>query len=388
MTGAGVALCNAMIKGLLSGYYNLCRTTVLEALESPRSFGKPDTLNLDAIPELAIASTLHMHDPFAVVITEESGARDKFRYNQSRDPRQFPTVFLCDPIDRSSQFKRLLERDKTHDFVREVLQDPAAKPLWEEQFGTPASITGPVSAVTCVQRGMPICSVILNYVTGEMVTVCSAGIRLLTLAEEAVDVTFDTVFKEGKPLYFPSVNHRNHGDMMRFVTFLGKETYPDNLKESKIIPEPLLQKALHYGLPGGPMRPLYLSDVQADTGTTIGFILSNGEKIGEWIHWLTFVRFARTRLDINEPALKLFEVYHQRPLIKDKVLMATPPPYSIFRPASEQNSSMVIDVSKFADYENPSKIRSTLIITSCENIWATGVVERHGDREILFDSTG
>ena len=155
---------------------------------------------------------------------------------------------------------------------------------------------------------------------------------------------------------------QNLDDMRRFVTFMGKEGYKENLLDSKLMTEADLDRSAHERFAGGPLRILYLSALQP-ANKPIGFILANGEKIGEWIHWLPFIHFARTEGDQNEPALRIFEVYQDRPWTKDGVLMATPPGYSIFRPYSESDSRIVIDVGQFSHFPNPSRIRSTTLPT-------------------------
>ena len=169
--------------------------------------------------------------------------------------------------------------------------------------------------------------------------------------------------------------------MKNFVTFLGKEGYAENFKESRIIPPGETKQHLLYDLPGGPSRVLYLSNIVPQT-TPVGFILSNGEKIGEWIHWLPFVRFGRLKGFPNRRVLQLYEVHHDRPWTKESILMATPPPYSIFKLARPEGREMIVDVSKFKDFENPSRIRSTLLLAPITNTWVLPLMELHGYREI------
>lgn len=387
MTGVEIAHCNAMIDAVLTGYYELCATTVGVACAPTRTFGKKDTLNLDAIPEHDISKQLQKFDSHAIVITEEAGARERFRYNDLRDPKRFRTIFICDPTDNSKGLQMFLEGHKECRRVQDVLTQESAISEWEKLYGAPTAITGASSAITCLMHGVPICSVMVNYISRELFVACSAGIFRMNLPDAFVDMTFELICKRGEQLYFSATDRHDFLEMTRFVTFMGKPGYRENLIESKIIPDADLEQSLYCGRSeaAGPMRALYLSELQANTGPRIGFILANGEKIGEWIHWLPFVRFARTRLDNSGHALLLFEICHERPFTKDGILMAAPPAYSIFRPSEEKSAYMVIDVGKFADYSNPSKVRASLIVTSCENIWATGVVERCGYRPITFE---
>ena len=143
------------------------------------------------------------------------------------------------------------------------------------------------------------------------------------------------------------------------------------------------QKYLHYREPGGPSRVLYLSSLQPKD-VPIGFILANGEKIGEWIHWLAFVRFSFFR---GARALTLYEIYHGQPLTKDGVLMSTTPPYSLFQDNNDIDGGMVIDVGQLARFPNPSLFRSTLLFTTIGNQWARRTMVEHRYREIILPPT-
>lgn len=141
-----------------------------------------------------------------------------------------------------------------------------------------------------------------------------------------------------------------------------------------------MNEFLHYGKPGGPSRALYLSSLQPSE-SPVGFILANGEKIGEWIHWLSFVQFSRSQSDDSQPALILYEIFQDRPWTKEGVLMSTPPNYSIFR---EYNGKLFIDTSWLLRMPNPSQLRSTLIVASCDNRWAVRSSSQSGYRPIMF----
>lgn len=205
------------------------------------------------------------------------------------------------------------------------------------------------------------------------------------LPPATTSITLDQLMAKGTRLFFRVIDRDDPIAVRRFVTFLGKEGYFNNLKDSMLMEtEAELKAALHYDVPGGPLRILYLSSLQPKD-KPLGFILANGEKIGEWIHWLPYIRFGRVPGDLGEPILRLFEVFQERPHTKDKgILMSTSPAYSIFKDYGGE-SGMVIDVNRFLNYENPSKVRSTLIVTSGNNDWATRVVNEYGYREVKFD---
>ena len=279
---------------------------------------------MDAGPEITICEELGRYDAGAVVVTEEIGSRgkqvsDTFRPN---DPQTFRTVFICDPTDRSNQLKEFLNSFPRNAKIGEILGDTESVKKWEEKFDFPVSITGATSAISCVRRGVPIFAVIVNYITQELIVSCAAGNRILKLPNarpKVVDLEY--VRLNGTRLTFHGIDGVK--SMRRFVTFLGdagKAGYEENFAGSGLLGEHDMspegrQELLHYGKPGGPSRVLYLSSIQSDL-KHVGFILANGEKIGEWIHWLPFVQFARSENDDSQPALILYEVFQDRPWTK------------------------------------------------------------------------
>jgi len=391
MQGVESSHLNAGIHATLRGYYALMESTVAEALKPVLAYGKSDTLGLDAMPEITIVGALSEYDKFSIIITEECGVKtdDSAILN---DPQLFRTVYLSDPTDRSAQLKELLksvpeeEQKKT---VGEVMQDPKTRKFWETNHGSPASITGSTSAITCLRRGVPIFAVIANYVTQQLFISCSAGNYVVDLPERFSDITLAYAQKNGRRLYFRGIDATNKDAQRRFVTFMGdpikKKGYRENFNDSQLMTDEERERYLHYALPGGPSRALYLSDLQPEE-TPIGFVLANGEKIGEWVHWLPFVMFAKKIDDDSKPALQLFEICQDRPWAKEGILMSTPPSYSIFRPVDSAGKQVMINVSRFVDFPNPSMIRSTLLITPLGNGWASRIVNQYGYRSLNLHS--
>ncbi len=385
MQGVEIAHMNAAISAALKAYYDFRHSTVGEALRTSAAYGKKDTLGMDAGPEITICEALGRYDEGAVVITEEVGSRgmrvnDTFRPN---DPQTFRTVFISDPTDRSNQLKKFLDKLPKEKYIRDILGEPNTIARWEESFGAPVSITGATSAISCVRRGVPIFAVIVNYISQELTAACAAGIKILKLPDERPDgLNLEYVLREGGNLFFPSIDG-DAANMRRFVTFLGdkgKAGYLENFNDSGLMDKNDVGHFLHYGKPGGPSRALYLSSIEPRENP-IGFILANGEKIGEWIHWLSFVRFARSQSDESQPALIMHEVYQERPWTKEGVLMSTPPNYSVFR---EYGSKIYIDTSWLLRMPNPSRLRSTLIVAPYDNRWVIRTSSQFGYRPIRF----
>jgi hypothetical protein len=385
MQGVEISHLNAAITAALRAYYDFRHSNVGEALQSVTSYGKRDTLGMDAGPEITIGEELRAYDAGAVVITEEAGLKgiklgDTFRPN---DPQTFRTVFISDPTDRSNQLREFLGQFPKRIRIGDIFKNPRTRAMWEVKFGTPASITGATSAISCVRRGVPIFAVIVNYITQELIVSCAAGNRILKLPDERpciIDLKY--VRTNGKLLTFPGID----GDvrvMQKFVTFLGDEGktgYRENFIDSKFMNKRQMAKFLHYDKPGGPSRVLYLSSLQPQS-TLVGFILANGEKIGEWIHWLSFAQYAHSVDDDSQPALIVYEIFQGRPWTKEGILMSTPPNYSVFR---EYNGKLFIDTSWLLRMPNPSQLRSTLIIAPQDNRWAIRSSSQSGYRPIRF----
>ena len=385
MQGVEISHLNAALTAVLKAYYDFKHSTVEDALRPIAAYGKKDTLGMDAGSEIIICEELERYDAGAVVITEEIGSKksrlsDTFHPN---DPQTFRTVFISDPTDRSNQLKAFLAQFPKEMKIGDIFGNPESGKKWEKEFGAPVSITGATSAISCIRRGVPIFAVILNYITQELAVSCAAGNRIIQLPDrrpELVDLNY--VNENGKCIIFPNIDG-NIKSMQRFVTFLGdtgKIGYFENFIDSSLMSKKQMKKFLHYGKPGGPSRALYLSSLQPRS-KPVGFILANGEKIGEWIHWLSFVQFARSSNDDSQPALNLYEVFQDRPWTKEGVLMSTPPNYSVFR---EYGGKLFIDTSWLLRMPNPSQLRSTLIVAPYDNRWAVRSSSQSGYRQIKF----
>lgn len=386
MQGVEKSHLNAAISAVLQAYYDFIDSIVEDALRKIAAYGKQDTLGMDAGPEITICEELSRYDAGAVVITEEIGSRganfsDTFRPN---DPQAFRTVFIADPTDRSNQLKAFLATCPKEMKIADIFGDPNTRKAWEKDFGSPASVTGATSAISCIRKGVPIFAVIVNYITQELMVSCAAGNRIIKLSNERQEdlIDLDYVCKHGELLQFPNIR-RDINSMQRFVTFLGdagKAGYRENFLDSGLMSEEKMNAFIHYNKPGGPSRVLYLSSLQP-SATPVGFVLANGEKIGEWIHWLSFAQFARSQYDDSQPALTLYEVFQDRPWTKEGVLMSTPPNYSVFR---EYNGKFFVDTNQLLRMPNPSKLRSTLILAPFDNRWVMRLSSLSGYRTIKF----
>lgn len=390
MVGIEEAYCNTLIRALLLANYALLDSPITEALQRTSVWGKADTLGLDAIPEIAILECLKNFDQYAIMLTEETGqdANPLARTGpQSRS--KLRTFFICDPTDRSAALRDyLLKFNGDGDPSRKVaaaLIRPECRSEWEADHHGPSCITGAFSAITCVRRGLPICSALLNYVTQELFVACSAGVYRMPLrAYDDIDdwqrIDFQRIQSTGTAIHFRQAGPEH---WKRFVTYLGKDGYRENLLGSGFIHEVNIGADLHYDRPGGPSRVLYLSELQPED-QPIGFILANGEKIGEWIHWFAFCRFAISPNDLRKPVLQIYEVSEERPYTKGGILMSPSPAYSIFKVADHASKKVVLDVDRLEDYPNPSQYRGMLLLAVSGNRVALQNAKQRGHRVIEF----
>jgi len=205
-------------------------------------YGKGDTLGLDAIPELTIASRLKQFDKHSILITEELDDQAHRRWPKDSDSAKQPLMFFCDPTDRSIQLEKFFQRiSKKNSIakVSELMSDCDPKKLWEEMFEAPVTITGPTAAITCVRKGEIIFSVILNYITSIIYVATDIGVYWYELENlsgaQKEKVTLVEIFKNGKKLCFPGIDELDYSldDCKQFVTFLGKTGYPLSLRTSK-----------------------------------------------------------------------------------------------------------------------------------------------------------
>ncbi len=385
MQGIERTYCDVCVNSLIGAWIGLMESNGRETLRETK-YGKGDTLGLDAIPEITIGGRLTEFDSHAILITEELDEQAHRRWPTDSDPSKQPLMFFSDPTDRSSQLKEFFEyisKDSPTEKIGNIMNECNPEQLWEKMFEAPVSITGATASITCVRKGEVIFSTIINYITGVIVVVTDVGIfsyKLKCFSDaNNKKVNLAKITEKGKQIYFPGIRDLGYSpdDCRKFVTFLGKTVYQENFDDSMIFLENP-SDFLHHEQPGGPSRPLYLSDFQKNSGP-VGFIMSNGEKIGEWIHWLAFSKFAKNRN--GSQALRVYEIALERPWTKNGMLMSTSPAYSLF---CENSDKMYIDVSRLNNFERPSQFRCMLVILPYDNERIIHILEQHRYREIII----
>lgn len=384
MQGIERVYCDVCIRALIKAWQALMEASTVELLNKVK-YGKGDTLGFDAIPEIIISERLKEFDNHALLVTEELDKISLRRWPTDADSIRQPLMFFSDPTDRSSQLKSFIEtmaKDKPLDKLGELMAEGTIE-KWESLFEPPAIITGATGSITCVRKGAIIFSVILNYITQTLFVASPVSISRFQLpsfqTKNLEEVGFSTIVKNGTELSFLASDSicQSAPDFKRFVTFLGKTGYRENFVDSMIFIENP-DDFLHHKVPGGPARILYLSELQKEYGP-IGFILANGEKIGEWIHWLAFAKFAKNPQ--GGQALKVFEISLDRPWTKEGILMSTSRPYSLF---CNEGNTTYMDISRLRNFNHPSRFRAMLVVTPFDNERIIYIMHEHEYREISF----
>lgn len=389
MSGKDESYCNACIGALLLANTSLAQEGISRLLEKREFYGKPDTLGLDAIPEIQIGNSILDFDPSSAMITEELGKNFLANWPIFADISFHPSVFFCDPTDRSDNlagFLKAMEAEHGNEKFGQVVARKEAIEKWEATSQSPVSITGATGAITCVRKGRIIFSVIINYISQQLVVACPSGITIVKLDDNDTakgrKFGLAEVQKRGTAVEFNPVSPESPWEHFKYYTaFRGsvrKTGYNENLIASEIMPAEDCETFVRHRAPGGPARILYLSALQP-ADQPMGFILANGEKITEWIHWLPFAMFARRG---NERMLRVFEISHPRPTMKEGILMATAPVYSVFQ---HFDGEMAVDVNYFRRFPNPSRYRSTLIVAPRGNEWVNHLMKQLCYREIILN---
>jgi len=115
------------IEALCKARFALLRLSCEEAV-SKSSYGKGDSLYLDAAPEVAIIKTLcEDFDPHLPFITEEIGSSVKLRGTEDE------VICFSDPMDRSKLLSEFLSKHTGK--VETIFQDKKIIQDWESNYG-------------------------------------------------------------------------------------------------------------------------------------------------------------------------------------------------------------------------------------------------------------
>jgi hypothetical protein len=349
------SLLESCVRAALAGNKQLLSCNISKAVELVR-YGKDDTLRIDMGPEKAIRKVL---EPIGVVVTEEKQKKKGRTYKGL-------VTFFVDPTDGSTQLKNFAmachDQSSTQK-MSDILGVDESVQAWGCVHGMPTSVTGACLAITCVADSRLVGTVIVNYITQEIFTASREGIYRLPIPQDG-NLSYREVVSEKKTVDFYPLRGRVHGEYEKLtgMTYagVGKSGYEMNLASSLILKGEgrcvLVAKS-----PNGPGRPLFLSSLHFDP--IVGFIFSNGEKITEWIHWLSFVIFAK-----SEDGTQTLNVFEVLPLeivhLIDGIPLQQGPDHSLFQ---RSGSRHVLDIKNLLRLAHPHRFRSTLVVAPNDN---------------------
>jgi transcriptional regulator with XRE-family HTH domain len=281
----------------------------LRRLDEP-GLGKADTKRFDAACERAIVTTLLAFSSRAAIFSEETGVLG--RRDRARDIAHF-----CDPFDRSVAFLRLiLAREGgsslvagEHDSVKDLLADSAFPVLETDE--------APMGSITYVVEGKVAFNCLLDYVTGIVYVACKG---LAARGDISHCRTAQDFLRNSIPVTFlPRSGHA-------FSTYLGTPGSVHAGQYQQLLASLGFEIEHHVGIPnpGGPGRILSLSS-GCQRSDVPSFILSNGEKVHEWINYFAWASAAD--LSVVEFASGGYEA-------REDILQAPPKRYSIFDTSS------------------------------------------------------
>ena len=220
-------------------------------------------------------------------------------------------------------------------------------------------LSGACCAFAVVKRGELLFSLILNYITEDIVIACKEYISIGNLNENADSIAV------GDFRSWPNISFRRSQIQKSYIAYLRKQ-YKQNLEESNLLDSTFMPVSKE---PGGPARILYLSSLNPKAP---GFILSNGEKIGEWIGWLAFCRFCDD--------LVAYSVYPGTFFARDDILMTPSPPYSILE---VEGKNFQLNYDKLRYLKNPSNYREMILVTHRRNGQIRDTIEGSDSRRLF-----
>jgi hypothetical protein len=353
MQGIELQFMRECIEALCKARSALLSLSCSEAI-SKSNYGKGDSLCLDAAPEIAISRTLcDDFDRYLPLITEEIGSSIKLRGTEDE------VVYFSDPMDRSKVLRTFLE--KQNGKIKDIFEDKNIIDKWEAECGDKIELSGPYGSITAIRHDSILFNVMINYITGIIYIASDAGVGKLSMSD-IFDENEQAIIKRTRDLLNTVESISFGGSLIeskKFIAFCSGKKYEDNLISAKIFAnegiEQIRKEYLKYDNPGGPARILYLK-----APLNSGFILSNGEKIGEWLGWLAYVKYSPQKL-------RAYEISFDSTWTRDQILMAPGPAYSILVNNIEEDKGIPyvkvkLNMSKLKFLDNPSRYRSTILI--------------------------
>lgn len=345
---------NVALEALYEARTQLLLLSVEEALQS--ASGKEDTKRIDVAPEEIIRDRLFKYNPWCSLITEEHTTISGKNLDED--------AFIVDPLDRSTRLVEELQR-YSNLLISEVFKSESFKMT---------GLGAPFGSITLVRKGKIVFNVLMDYHSGDSFVACKSMAHVLRSPKQVP--TMQEIYIEGQELVFPE----SKGSVV--ATYLGNDWpkgtnpfYSENAHAIGIISQKgdfrNIPPTEYFGRPPGPARILYLSNAEYRQHQA-NYVVSNGEKLGEFLGWLAWAMSYKS-------GLVAYEAWGPSP-IKNGVLMSPGPVYSAFKVVSGE---FTIDWKKLEGFENPSLYRGSLIVVSKGNTEYLAKAGLMKDRRVL-----
>lgn len=342
MHGIDLEYLAAAMRALRSARIALLAQTPVQSQEP--GAGKEDAKVIDAVTERAIANELWAFNTRCMILTEEAGILTD---NAENKKYASSLSYVIDPFDRSRPFLRSV-RQILNPEKHKTLADIVADPMFKMN-----GLEAPSGSITCVREGEVIFNAMIDYAHGSVYVACKGWVGHGNI-DECPDPR--SLVERGNEITF-SPRSGN-----RFLCFLSDQDKEKEVglneqasKYKTILSQLGFQGSSHTGFenPGGPLRILYLSDLNKDPNEP-SLIFSNGEKIFEFLGWLAFA--------IHSEKLAVYELYSPGFEARGLVLQCPPPPYSIFT-MPENNRGFLLDLDRLTNLMRAGHYRGAIAVT-------------------------
>ncbi len=349
------------ITALISGFHIALLQFAYRALKEARIYlfsssphrlmhsakGKTDTYTFDAQCEMIMVEILREFNSKCAILTEEREIRG-LEYIDD-------LCWIMDPVDRSDYLKEILrEIQGTYDSIGKYVESSTF-----QEMEKPDPLNNPTGSITCISRGKIVFSLVLDYMQNTIYMAFGSKVKYGSIEEYPIP---EMLLAHGADLNFEKRESRDKfANSEEGICFLGKEIYLELFSELGFTEqEKPLDKSYH--TPGGPARILFLTQLAKFKPI---FALSCGEKISEFVSWLSFA-MASEKLSVFELTPRGYKNF-----MRYGVIMAPPKAYSALKtePSAEpENPARIsLDMSRLTNLDIPCNFRSAILVTHKDN---------------------
>ena len=323
--------------------------------------GKAGSKLFDAVAEHAIADRLLAYNSRCVIVTEEAGVIGEKKYAAL-------VSYVVDPFDRSRPFFRTVRG------ISDAKQYRNLGELFSDTEFNMRALEAPFGSITCILDLEIAFNAMIDYASGRVYVACKGFVGYGDI-NSGVDPR--SLVRNGHELSF---SPRSGSTFLCFTGDPDKDqdasVNEQSTKYGKILSGLGFDEAYHLGLsnPGGPARVLYLSDLYEDDGNPL-FVLSNGEKVFEFLGWLAYALYSRE--------LAVYELYSAGFEARGLILQAPPPNYSAFEPRFGQGGFR-LHVDRVIRLDPAGQYRGAIVVTHARSTTACALMRSKTNSRELY----